>query len=85
LSAPVERKSACSLIVISACRGVRRAGSAFLAGLFFLLLIVPLSAQQDDPSDIFLKSLSVRAGRVKSWNTKTDLKLPWPNFGSLEA
>jgi hypothetical protein len=63
LSAPVERKSACSLIVISACRGVRRAGSAFLAGLFFLLLIVPLSAQQDDPSDIFLKAyLSAQQG-----------------------
>ena len=59
----MERKSACSLIVISACRGVRRAGSAFLAGLFFLLLIVPLSAQQDDPSDIFLKAyLSAQQG-----------------------
>jgi len=42
---------------------VRRAGSAFLAGLFFLLLIVPLSAQQDDPSDIFLKAyLSAQQG-----------------------
>jgi hypothetical protein len=59
----VERKSACSLIVVSACRGVRRVGSAFLASLFFLLLIVPLSAQQDDPSDIFLKAyLSAQQG-----------------------
>ena len=59
----MERKSACSLIVISAYRGVSRAGSAFLAGLFFLLLIVPLSAQQDDPSDIFLKAyLSAQQG-----------------------
>ena len=49
--------------MISACRGVRRAGSAFLAGLFFFLLIVPLSAQQDDPSDIFLKAyLSAQQG-----------------------
>src|SRR5258708_15730644 len=42
---------------------MRRAGSAFLAGLFFLLLILPLSAQQDDPSDIFLKAyLSAQQG-----------------------
>jgi myosin heavy subunit len=34
-----------------------------LAGLFFLLLTVPLSAQQDDPSDIFLKAyLSAQQG-----------------------
>jgi len=51
------------LIVGSACRGVRRVGSAFLASLFFLLLIVPLSAQEDDPSDIFLKAyLSAQQG-----------------------
>jgi DNA repair exonuclease SbcCD ATPase subunit len=62
LSAPVERKSACSLIVDSACLGVRRVGSAFLAALFFLL-IIPLSAQQDDPSEIFLKAyLSAQQG-----------------------
>ena len=42
---------------------MRRTGSAFLAGLFFFLLIVPLSAQQDDPSDIFLKAyLSAQQG-----------------------
>jgi hypothetical protein len=63
LSAPVERKSACSLIVVSACRGVRRVASIFLASLFFLLLIVPLSAQVDDPSDVFLKAyLSAQQG-----------------------
>ena len=51
------------MIVGSACRGVRRVGSAFLASLFFLLLIVPLSAQEDDPSDIFLKAyLSAQQG-----------------------
>jgi hypothetical protein len=63
VSAPVERKSACSLIVISACLGVGRAGSAFLASLFFLLLIAPLWAQVDDPSDVFLKAyLSAQQG-----------------------
>jgi hypothetical protein len=63
LSAPVERKSACSLIVVSACLGVRRVASIFLAGFFFLLLIVPLSAQVDDPSDVFLKAyLSAQQG-----------------------
>ena len=59
----MERKSACSLIVASAGPGVRRVGSAFLAGLFCLLLIIPLSAQQDDPSEIFLKAyLSAQQG-----------------------
>jgi len=59
----VERKSACSLIVASAGPGVRRVGSAFLASLFCLLLIIPLSAQQDDPSEIFLKAyLSAQQG-----------------------
>jgi hypothetical protein len=63
LSAPVERKSACSLIVVSACPGVRRVASIFLAGVFFLVLIVPLSAQEDDPSDVFLKAyLSAQQG-----------------------
>ena len=43
--------------------GARRVGSAFLATLFFLLLTVPLSAQQDDPSEIFLKAyLSAQQG-----------------------
>ena len=59
----MERKSACSLIVASAGPGVRRVGSASLAGLFCLLLIIPLSAQQDDPSEIFLKAyLSAQQG-----------------------
>jgi len=51
------------LIGASAGPGVRRGGSAFLAVLFFLLLIIPLSAQQDDPSEIFLKAyLSAQQG-----------------------
>ena len=51
------------MIVASAGPGVRRARSAFLVGLFFLLLIIPLSAQQDDPSEIFLKAyLSAQQG-----------------------
>jgi chromosome segregation ATPase len=59
----VERKSACSLIVALPSPGARRGGSAFLATLFFLLLTVPLSAQQDDPSEIFLKAyLSAQQG-----------------------
>jgi myosin heavy subunit len=59
----VERKSAGSLIIMPPCRGVRRCGSVLLASLFFLLLKVPLSAQQDDPSDIFLKAyLSAQQG-----------------------
>ena len=59
----MERKSACSLIIVSAGRGIRRAASAFLATLFFLLLTVPLSAQQDDPSEIYLKAyLSAQQG-----------------------
>jgi len=42
---------------------VRRVGSIFLASLFFLLLTVPLSAQEDDPSDVFLKAyLSAQQG-----------------------
>ena len=49
--------------MISACLGVGRAGSAFLASLFFLLLIAPLWAQVDDPSDVFLKAyLSAQQG-----------------------
>jgi predicted nucleic acid-binding Zn-ribbon protein len=59
----VERKFASSLIVALAGRGMTRVGSAFLATLFFLLLTVPLSAQEDDPSDIFLKAyLSAQQG-----------------------
>jgi uncharacterized coiled-coil DUF342 family protein len=59
----VERKSACSLIVAVAGPGVRRVGPAFLAALFSLLLTVRLSAQVDDPSDIFLKAyLSAQQG-----------------------
>jgi hypothetical protein len=51
------------LIVASVVPGVRQVGSAFLAALFFLLLIIPLSAQQDDPSEIFLKAyLSAQQG-----------------------
>ena len=51
------------MIGASAGPGVRRGGSAFLAVLFFLLLIIPLSAQQDDPSEIFLKAyLSAQQG-----------------------
>ena len=58
----MERKSACSLIIVSAGRGIGRAAPAFLA-TFFLLLTVPLSAQQDDPSEIFLKAyLSAQQG-----------------------
>jgi myosin heavy subunit len=59
----VERKSACSLIVAVAGPGVRRVGPAFLAALFSLLLTVRVSAQVDDPSDIFLKAyLSAQQG-----------------------
>jgi len=59
----VERKSACNLIVVSACLGVRRVVSIFFASLFFLVLIVPLSAQEDDPSEVFLKAyLSAQQG-----------------------
>ncbi len=51
------------MIVASVDPGVRGVGSAFLAALFFLLLIIPLSAQQDDPSEIFLKAyLSAQQG-----------------------
>jgi len=51
------------LIVVSAGRGIRRAAPALLATLFFLLLTIPLSAQQDDPSEIFLKAyLSAQQG-----------------------
>jgi chromosome segregation ATPase len=42
---------------------MRRVRWALLASLFFLLLTFPLSAQQDDPSDIFLKAyLSAQQG-----------------------
>ena len=59
----MERKSACNLIVVSACLGVRRVVSIFFASLFFLVLIVPLSAQEDDPSEVFLKAyLSAQQG-----------------------
>jgi predicted nucleic acid-binding Zn-ribbon protein len=59
----VERKSAWSLVVVLAGSGLRRVGSAFFATLFFLLLTVPLSAQQEDPSEIFLKAyLSAQQG-----------------------
>jgi len=59
----VERESACCLIIASFGPSARRVGWAFVAALFFLLLRVPLSAQQDDPSDIFLKAyLSAQQG-----------------------
>jgi predicted nucleic acid-binding Zn-ribbon protein len=59
----VERKSAGSLIIMPPYRGVRRCGSVLLARLVFLLLTVPLSAQVDDPSEIFLKAyLSAQQG-----------------------
>jgi hypothetical protein len=59
----VGRKSTCSLIFALAGSGARRVGSAFLATLFFRLLTIPLSAQQDDPSEIFLKAyLSAQQG-----------------------
>jgi predicted nucleic acid-binding Zn-ribbon protein len=59
----VERKSAGSLIIMPPYRGVRRCGSVLLASLVFLLLSVPLSAQVDDPSEIFLKAyLSAQQG-----------------------
>ena len=51
------------MIIISPRRGARRIGSALLASLFFILLTRPLSAQQDDPSEIFLKAyLSAQQG-----------------------
>ena len=51
------------MIIVSAGRGIGRAAPAFLATLFFLLLTVPLAAQQDDPSEIFLKAyLSAQQG-----------------------
>jgi DNA repair exonuclease SbcCD ATPase subunit len=44
-------------------RGARRVGSALLASLFLLLLTFPLSAQEDDPSEIFIKAyLSAQQG-----------------------
>jgi hypothetical protein len=59
----VERKSAWRLIFISPDRGAKRLGSALLASLFFLLLTFPLAAQEDDPSEIFLKAyLSAQQG-----------------------
>jgi myosin heavy subunit len=59
----VERKSAGSLIIMPPYRGVRRCGSVLLASLVLLLLTVPLSAQVDDPSEIFLKAyLSAQQG-----------------------
>ncbi len=49
-------------MIISPGRGVRRVVSAFLVSLF-LLLPIPLLAQQDDPSEIFLKAyLSAQQG-----------------------
>ncbi len=51
------------MIVGLAGSAVRRVASAFLATLFFLLLTVPLAAQRDDPSEIFLKAyLSAQQG-----------------------
>jgi hypothetical protein len=50
-------------MIISPGRGRRRIGLALLASSFFLLLTVPLSAQRDDPSEIFLKAyLSAQQG-----------------------
>jgi hypothetical protein len=49
--------------MVSAGRGVRRVASALLVILFFVLLTLPLPAQQDDSSDIFLKAyLSAQQG-----------------------
>jgi predicted nuclease with TOPRIM domain len=59
----VERKSAWRLIFISPDCGAKRLGSALLASLFFLLLTFPLAAQENDPSEIFLKAyLSAQQG-----------------------
>ena len=43
-------------MIISPRRCARRVASAFLASLILLLLPIPLLAQQDDPSEIFLKA-----------------------------
>src|ERR1700740_1267718 len=43
-------------MIISPRRCARRGASAFLARLLLLLLPIPLLAQQDDPSEIFLKA-----------------------------
>ena len=59
----MEQKSTCGLFIASRDRGVRWIGLALLTALFFLLLTVPLMAQGDDPSEIFLKAyLSAQQG-----------------------
>jgi len=81
----VERKSACSLIIVSAGRGIRRAAPAYLAILFFVLLTVPLSAQQGDPSEIFLKAyLSAQQGEKLEYENRFKTALAKFRFaGSL--
>src|SRR2546430_12877798 len=66
---------------------MRRIAPAFLGTLFFLLLIIPLSAQQDDPSDIFLKAyLSAQQGEKLEHENRFKTALAKYRFaGSLIA
>lgn len=51
------------MILALLCRRLGRISLAFLAGFLFFLLAFPLSAQNDDPSEIFLKAyLSAQQG-----------------------
>jgi Flp pilus assembly protein TadD len=59
----VEGKSTSSRLILGPCRRLVRVGLASLAGLFFFLAPNDLRAQQDDPSEIFLKAyLSAQQG-----------------------
>src|SRR6266571_3027273 len=59
----VGRKFPPSRIITTSHRCMRRIGLVLLAGFFFLPTTSSLSAQQDDPSEIFLKAyLSAQQG-----------------------
>jgi Flp pilus assembly protein TadD len=61
----VDRKSPRSQLIVAPCARVKRAGTAALIciALLFLLRVPPVIAEQDDPSEIFLKAyLSAQQG-----------------------
>jgi Flp pilus assembly protein TadD len=64
---------------------MKRIGSVLVAGFFFLLISGPLWAQQDDPSDIFLKAyLSAQQGEKSEHESRLKAALAKYRFaGSL--
>src|SRR6266571_1966160 len=83
----VGRKFPPSRIITTSHRCMRRIGLVLLAGFFFLPTTSSLSAQQDDPSEIFLKAyLSAQQGEKLEHENRFKTALAKYRFaGSLIA